>query len=89
MEEQVMWSVLGLQMTPYAWSIWIGCALALGMADTRMNSHLSEMETAEIRDQIPAGYIVTPEETGQAVLRLLQMPEYFTGEIVKFDGGWI
>ena len=54
-----------------------------------MNSHLSEMETAEIRDQIPAGYIVTPEETGQAVLRLLQMPEYFTGEIVKFDGGWI
>ena len=64
-------------------------ALALGMADTRMNSHLSEMETAEIRDQIPAGYIVTPEETGQAVLRLLQMPEYFTGEIVKFDGGWI
>ena len=23
-----MWNVLGLQMTPYAWSIWIGCVLA-------------------------------------------------------------
>ena len=64
-------------------------ALALGMADTRMNAHLSEEETAEIRDQIPAGYIVSPEETAQAILRLLQMPEYFTGEIVKLDGGWI
>ena len=64
-------------------------ALAPGMVDTRMNSHLTEKETAEIRDQIPAGYIVSPEETAQAVLRLLDMPPYFTGEIVKFDGGWI
>ena len=64
-------------------------ALAPGMADTRMNAHLSEEETAEIRNQIPAGYVVSPEETAQAVLRLLEMPEYFTGEIVKFDGGWI
>ena len=64
-------------------------ALAPGMVNTRMNSRLTEKETAEIRDQIPAGYIVSPEETAQAVLRLLEMPEYFTGEIVKFDGGWI
>ena len=64
-------------------------ALAPGMVDTRMNSRLTEKETAEIRDQIPAGYIVSPEETAQAALRLLEMPEYFTGEIVKFDGGWI
>ena len=64
-------------------------ALAPGMVDTRMNARLSEKETAEIRDQIPAGCIVSPEETAQAVLRLLEMPDYFTGEIVKFDGGWI
>ena len=64
-------------------------ALALGMADTRMNRHLSENETAEIREQIPAGYIVSPEEAAQAILRLLQMPPYFTGEIVKLDGAWI
>ena len=63
-------------------------ALAPGMVDTRMNTHLSETETAEIRDQIPAGYIVSPDEVAQAVLRLLDMPDYFTGNIVKIDGGW-
>lgn len=64
-------------------------ALAPGMVDTRMNTHLSETETAEIRDQIPAGYIASPEEAAQAMLRLLEMPEYFNGEIVRFDGCWI
>ena len=64
-------------------------AIALGIIDTRMNAHLSENETAEIRDQIPAGYIASPEEAAQAMLRLLEMPEYFNGEIVRFDGCWI
>lgn len=64
-------------------------AIALGIIDTRMNAHLSEKETAEIRDQIPAGYIASPEEAAQAILRLLEMPEYFNGEIVRFDGCWI
>ncbi len=63
-------------------------AIALGIIDTRMNAHLSENETAEIRDQIPAGYIASPEEAAQAMLRLLEMPEYFNGEIVRFDGCW-
>ena len=61
-------------------------AIAPGILDTRMNAHLSENETAEIRDQIPAGYIASPEEAAQAMLRLLEMPEYFNGEIVRFDG---
>ena len=64
-------------------------ALAPGMVDTRMNSHLSEAETEEIRDQIPAGRVVSPEETARAVLNLLDMPEYFTGNVVKFDGAWL
>ena len=64
-------------------------AIAPGILDTRMNAHLSENETAEIRDQIPAGYIASPEEAAQAMLRLLDMPEYFNGEIVRFDGCWI
>lgn len=64
-------------------------AIALGMVDTRMNARLTEKETAEIRDSIPAGYIASPEEAAEAILRLLEMPEYFTGEIVRFDGGWI
>ncbi|MBR2854696.1 MAG: SDR family NAD(P)-dependent oxidoreductase [Clostridia bacterium] len=64
-------------------------AIAPGIIDTRMNANLSEHEKEEIRDQIPAGYIASPEEAAQAMLRLLEMPEYFTGEIVRFDGGWI
>ena len=64
-------------------------AIALGIVDTRMNARLSEKETAEIREQIPAGYIASPEEAAQGILRLLEMPEYFNGEVVRFDGGWI
>ena len=64
-------------------------AIALGIVDTRMNARLTEKETAEIRDQIPAGYIASPEEAARAMLRLLEMPEYFNGEIVRFDGCWI
>ena len=61
-------------------------AIALGIIGTRMNAHLTETETAEICDQIPAGYIASPEDAAQAMLRLLDMPEYFNGEIVRFDG---
>ena len=64
-------------------------AIALGIIDTRMNAHLSEDEKAEIRDRIPAGYIASPEEAAQAMLRLLEMPEYFNGQIVRLDGCWI
>ena len=64
-------------------------AIALGIVGTRMNAHLTETETAEICDQIPAGYIASPEDAAQAMLRLLDMPEYFNGEIVRFDGCWI
>jgi len=63
-------------------------ALAPGIVDTRMNAHLSENETAEIISQIPAGYIVSPEEVAEAAFRLLEMPEYFTGETVRMDGAW-
>jgi len=64
-------------------------AVAPGMVDTEMNGHLTEKETAEIRDQIPAGYIVSPEEAAQAILKLLEMPEYFNGQIVRLDGCWL
>ena len=64
-------------------------AIALGIIGTRMNAHLTETETAEICDQIPAGYIASPEDAAQAMLRLLELPEYFNGEIVRVDGCWI
>ncbi len=64
-------------------------AVALGMVDTAMNAHLTKEETAEICAQIPAGRVASPEEAAEAMLRLLEMPSYFTGEIVRLDGGWI
>ena len=63
-------------------------ALAPGIVDTRMNDHLSAAEKADLVSQIPAGYIVSPEETADAAFRLLNMPEYFNGEVVRLDGCW-
>ena len=53
-----------------------------------MNGHLSETEKAEILSQIPAGYIVSPEEAAEAAFRLLEMPEYVNGEVLRMDGCW-
>ena len=64
-------------------------AAALGIVDTDMNAHLSEAEKAEIRNQIPAGYIVSPQEAAEGLLKLLTMPEYVNGEIVRMDGCWL
>lgn len=63
-------------------------AAALGIADTDMNSHLTPEDKSDIIEDIPAGYIMSPDEAGRAVIKLLEMPDYFTGEIIKLDGGW-
>jgi len=63
-------------------------AIAPGVVDTRMNAHLSPAEKEELRGEIPAGYIASPEEAAQAMLRLLEMPPYFNGEVVRLDGAW-
>jgi len=63
-------------------------AVALGVVATRMNARLSECETDELRGEIPAGYILTPEEAAQTMLRLLDMPEYVNGTVLRADGAW-
>ena len=64
-------------------------AVALGIIDTDMNRALSPEEKEKIREDIPAGYIASPEEAAAAMVRLLDMPEYFSGEIVRLDGCWL
>lgn len=64
-------------------------AIAFGAVDTEMNGHLNQEERTAICDEIPAGRMASPEEAAQAVVKLYEMPSYFTGEIIKFDGGWI
>lgn len=63
-------------------------AVAPGMVDTRMNDVLSDEEKELLRQEIPAGYIASPDEIALAVMKLLEMPEYFNGQIVRLDGCW-
>lgn len=64
-------------------------AIAFGAIDTSMNAHLSLDERQMLEDEIPYGRMATPEEAASCVKNIINMPSYMTGEIVKFDGGWI
>ena len=64
-------------------------AVALGVIDTEMNDHLDAEEKAALEDEIPAGRMATPAEAAEAIFSVITMPPYLTGEIIKFDGGWI
>ncbi len=63
-------------------------ALACGVIDTAMNQCFSEEERRAICEEIPAGRMGTPEETGEMAALLLKAPVYLTGQIITMDGGW-
>ena len=46
-------------------------------------------EKAALAEEIPAGRFGTPEEVAACILQLTQSPNYLTGQIIGFDGGWI
>ena len=64
-------------------------AIALGVVNTDMNSHLSDSEKQELIDQIPCGRMAEPSEVAEAVWLLSKMPLYLTGQIIGFDGGFL
>ena len=64
-------------------------ALACGVIDTEMNKQLDEAERAELAEDIPAGRFATPEEVAEMVWKLICAPEYLTGQIITFDGGYL
>lgn len=65
-------------------------ALACGVIDTKMNrSHLNEEELTMLSEQIPTGYMASPEEVADAVWQLANAPLYLTGQIIAFDGGFL
>ena len=64
-------------------------ALACGVIDTDMNRCFSEEERAALADEIPANRFADPEEVAEAVLLLSKMPAYLTGQIIRFDGGFL
>lgn len=63
-------------------------AIACGYIDTDMNSHLSPEDIQELTDEIPSGRPGTPEEVAEAVWNILNMPSYYTGQILTLDGSW-
>jgi 3-oxoacyl-[acyl-carrier protein] reductase len=64
-------------------------AIAFGAIDTRMNAQLDETERSVLEDEIPYGRMATADEAGQFVKSIINTPMYHTGDIIKFDGGWI
>ena len=64
-------------------------ALALGAIDTRMNAFMDEEEKKNLIDEIPAGRMGTADEVADFVLKLARTGNYFTGEVIRFDGAWI
>lgn len=64
-------------------------AIAFGAIDTEMNAQLTTEEKNALCEEIPYGKMATPEEAATFVSKILSMPSYLTGEVLKFDGGWI
>lgn len=64
-------------------------AVACGVIDTDMNSHLSEEDKAALTEQIPAGRYGEPAEVAELVMSLATAPSYLTGQVVVMDGGMI
>lgn len=64
-------------------------AIACGIIDTDMNSHLCKEDVENIKNQIPANRIGTPEDIADIVLNISSTSNYMTGQIIAVDGGWI
>lgn len=64
-------------------------ALACGVIDTDMNRCFSEEEREALSEEIPAGRFASPEEVAHALVLLAQMPPYLTGQVIRFDGGFL
>lgn len=64
-------------------------AIACGLIDTDMNSHLDKDDMEALIQEIPADRIGKPEDIAKMVISILDGPSYMTGQIIRVDGGWI
>lgn len=64
-------------------------ALSYGAVDTGMNACFSKEELTNLEETIPFGRMATPKEAAEFALNILSSPLYLTGQILRFDGGWI
>ena len=63
-------------------------AVACGAIDTTMNSRLTPEEKTDLEEEIPYGRMGTCEEVANLVYNIFNSPDYLTGQIITFDGGW-
>ena len=63
-------------------------AVAPGVIDTPMNSHLDENAMSMLKEEIPLGKIGRPEEVAGAMLFLAENG-YITGQVITVDGGMV
>ncbi|MCL1829936.1 MAG: SDR family oxidoreductase [Oscillospiraceae bacterium] len=66
-------------------NITVNC-VAPGVIDTSMNSYLSELERAQLKEQIPLGRFGEPDEVAEAIYFLAEH-RYITGQVLVVDGG--
>lgn len=64
-------------------------AIACGTINTSMNDCFSDEEIKDLENDIPIGRMGTCEEVARMVRLIYESPLYLTGEIIKFDGGYL
>lgn len=64
-------------------------AVACGAIDTEMNQFLTDEELVALVDEIPSGRLGSAEEVADFVYSLTHKNQYLTGQVIRFDGGWI
>ena len=63
-------------------------AVSCGFIDTDMNSIYSPEDRSAIMEEIPTGRSGDPAEVADLVSKLIEAPDYLTGQIIGLDGGW-
>ncbi len=77
---------LGKELAPSGISV---NAISCGVIHTNMNACFSEEEIEQLEESIPFGRMATPEEVAAFAAKILSSPSYLTGQILRFDGGFL
>lgn len=64
-------------------------AISFGIIDTDMNRCFDEDERQALAQEVPFGRFASPEEAASFCCQIAESPEYLTGQVLRFDGGWI
>lgn len=64
-------------------------AISFGIIDTNMNRCFSTEEREALAMEVPFGRFATPEEVAAFCYQITESPDYLTGQVIRFDGGWI